>query len=154
MVVEDDGELREELCEVLAFEGYRPIGCRDGRGAWTQLASGLRPDVIVTDLGLPGLSGRELVELIRQQAWGRRIPVLLLSAMESAGRFGISADVVLVKGGEPEAFARAVDRLSGRDVQPRKLAAAIRQPPRRAVDAIGASTDSSAAGRRRRATAR
>jgi DNA-binding response OmpR family regulator len=154
MVVEDDGELREELCELLAFEGYHPIGCRDGRGAWTQLSSGLRPDVIVTDLGLPGLSGRELIQLIREQAWGQRIPVLLLSAWENAGRFAIPADVVLVKGGEPEAFARAVDRLSGRDIQPRKTSPLMRRPPRRVTESTAPSTEGSAAGRRRRATAR
>jgi CheY-like chemotaxis protein len=133
LVVEDDGELREELCELLAFEGYHPIACRDGRGAWTQLSSGLRPDVIVTDLGLPGLSGRELVALIRQHAWGRQIPVLLLSAWEGAGRFEIPADLVLVKGGEPESFARAVDRLARRDAQPSKSTAAPRRAPKRAA---------------------
>ena len=112
LVVEDDMDLREELCELLAFEGHHPIGCRDGRSAWTQLASGLRPDVIVTDLGLPQLSGRELVALVREQTWGKRMPILLLSGWGDATRFGVAADVVIVKGGDPAVFARAVDRLT------------------------------------------
>lgn len=112
MVVEDADDVRDALCEMLAFEGYHPIGCRTGESAWTQLACGLRPRVIITDVALPGLSGRQLVKLIREQAWGRDVPVLLLSAWERADRLGIAADIVLAKCGEPVAIARAVDRLA------------------------------------------
>lgn len=113
LVVEDDDDLRAALCEGLAFEGYHPIGCRNGEAAWTRLTCGLRPTVVVTDLALPGLSGRQLVSRIRAQAWGQRLPVLLLSGWENAERFDVAATAVLVKGAEPETFARAVDRLAG-----------------------------------------
>ncbi|HVT10353.1 MAG TPA: response regulator [Polyangia bacterium] len=150
LVVEDDGELREELCDLLTFEGYQPISCRDGRSAWAQLSSGLRPGVIVTDLGLPGLSGRELVMLVRQQAWGRQMPVLLLSAWEGASRFDIAADMVLAKSVDPETFARAVDRLSQRDAQLRDVAGAARRPPKQAAAAEEAALMNEAKLRRHR----
>jgi len=125
LVVEDGDEIRDSLCEMLAFEGYHPIGCRTGESAWTQLACGLRPRVLITDVALPGLSGRQLVALIRQQAWGRELPVLLLSAWERAERLGIAADLILDKCGEPVAIARAVDRLARWD------AFSTRRPPQR-----------------------
>lgn len=135
LVVEDEGELRAELCDWLVFEGYHAIGCRDGNRAWTLLSCGLRPDVLVTDLALPNMSGRELVCRIREEDWGRRIPILLLSAWESAHRFALPVDAILPKGAEPESLARAVDRLARWGTRPLPDAPAARRPPQRAVSA-------------------
>ncbi len=132
MVVEDVVDIREALCEMLAFEGYHPIGCRDGEGAWRQLTCGLRPGVIVTDLALRGLSGRQLVGRIREQTWGRHVPVLLLSGWENPDRLNVAADLVLPKGSDPVTIARAVDRLARRDLRRDPPSARDRRPPRRA----------------------
>jgi len=131
LVVDDDEDFRATLCELLEFEGYHPVGCRNGETAWTQLACGLRPRVMVTDLALPGLSGRQLVSRLREQTWGRRLPVLLLSGWGHADRLGVAATVVLMKGGEPESIARAVDRLARWDVMG-VAGELVRRPPLRA----------------------
>jgi DNA-binding response OmpR family regulator len=132
LVVEDDHDFRAALCELLAFEGYHPIGCRDGEAAWTQLACGLRPQVIVTDLALPGLSGRQLVGRLREQSWGQRLPVLLLSGWQNADRLGIAATAILMKGDEPETIVRTVDRLARWQGEQRPRAETVRRPPLRA----------------------
>ncbi len=128
MVVEDLAEIREELCDMLAFEGYHPIGCRDGEAAWRQLAGGLRPGVIVTDLALRGLSGRQLVTRLREQTWGRQVPVLLLSGWENPDRLNVGADILLPKDSEPVTIARAVDRLARRHLPPEAARAQVRPP--------------------------
>jgi DNA-binding response OmpR family regulator len=132
LVVEDDDDFRGALCELLKFEGYHPVGCRNGETAWTQLACGLRPRVIVTDLTLPGLSGRQLVGRLREQTWGERLPVLLLSGWGNSDRLGIPATAVLMKGGEPETIVRTVDRLARRDIPRDTAHEPARRPPVRA----------------------
>lgn len=145
LVVEDDNDFRAALCDLLEFEGYHPVGCRSGETAWTQLACGLRPRVIVTDLALPGLSGRQLVGRLREQAWGQRLPVLFLSGWENADRLAIPATVVLMKGGEPETIVRTVDRLARWEVQRQPLRGLLRRPPVRARRRVGANVASTPA---------
>lgn len=112
LVVEDDENNLEALCELLEAEGYDVVRCKSGEAAWSQLLSGLRPSVMVVDLALSRMSGRELLLLLRGTDWGRRIPVLLLSGWERVERFGDQADAVLNKNAEWGTISRIVDRLA------------------------------------------
>lgn len=120
MVVEDYDDYREALCATLVCESYRPVPCRTAESAWTQLVAGLRPATIVLDLALPGMSGRELLKLVRATSWGALIPALLLSGWQRLDDLAIDADRVLPKDAEPVSIMRAVDRLV---VQGRRSAA-------------------------------
>ncbi len=111
MVVEDYEDFREALCAMLVCESYHPISCRTAESAWTKLVAGLRPAAIILDLALPGMSGRELLKLVRATPWGILIPVLLLSGWQRLDEYGIDADRVLPKNAEPVTIMRAVDRL-------------------------------------------
>ena len=111
MVVEDYDDYRDALCATLICESYRPISCRTAESAWTMLVAGLRPATIVLDLALPGMSGRELLKLVRATPWGAVIPVLLLSGWQRLDELGLDADRILPKDAEPVSIMRAVDRL-------------------------------------------
>jgi DNA-binding response OmpR family regulator len=111
MVVEDYENYREALCAMLDCESYHPISCRTAESAWTKLVVGLRPAAIILDLALPGMSGRELLKLLRATPWGILIPVLLLSGWQCLDEYAIDADRVLPKNAEPVSIMRAVDRL-------------------------------------------
>ena len=63
LVVEDDSALREFLCTALADE-FEVAGAVSGEEA-VDLARRLRPDVILLDVMLPGLSGLDVVRVIR-----------------------------------------------------------------------------------------
>lgn len=76
-----------------------------------------------------------------------------LSAWEDASRFGIAADIRLVKGGDPELVVRAVDRLTRWHLQPQIDAPPGRRPPRRVRDEKGRLSRDSARQPTRRATA-
>ena len=78
LIVDDDPILRRLIGEVLADDGFDTELAEDGMGALELLDQGLRPDVIVTDLKMPRLDGRGLVNGLRQR--GFEMPVLLLSA--------------------------------------------------------------------------
>ena len=78
LVVEDDPTLRYVIAEVLRTEGFSVMAAEDGLQALEILDRGLAPNVIVLDLVLPFMDGRELYG--RMQARGITAPVLVLSA--------------------------------------------------------------------------
>jgi two-component system, OmpR family, response regulator len=67
LVVEDSETIREMVSEALADAGYHADACRDGDGLERAL-DGLRPDLVVLDVMLPGRDGFELLDVIRD--WG------------------------------------------------------------------------------------
>src|SRR5438094_7928522 len=60
LVADDDPGLRESLERTLTREGYRVVLASDGRAALERVQAG-GVDLIVTDLKMPGLTGRELL---------------------------------------------------------------------------------------------
>ncbi len=77
LVVEDDRTLRQALAFNLNREGYEAISAPDGETA-LDAARHQRPDLILLDVMLPGMSGIELLRALRRD--GLQIPVVVLSA--------------------------------------------------------------------------
>ncbi len=80
LVVEDDASIAELLSESLTFHGFSVTMCTDGQDA-RRVALRDRPDAMIVDVMLPGLSGFDLVKSLR--ADGSRIPVLFLTARDA-----------------------------------------------------------------------
>ncbi len=99
LVVEDDRALGESLREVFAAHGHRVEVAADGR-LGLQMALAEPPDVLVLDLGLPGLGGVRVCARLRAEA-DRHIPVLMLTARDTLADkltgFDAGADDYLVK---------------------------------------------------------
>jgi PAS domain S-box-containing protein len=66
LLVEDDPSVRLLIAEVLAELGYSCIEAIDGRAALAVLVSNTRLDLMISDIGLPGLDGQQLAEAARQ----------------------------------------------------------------------------------------
>jgi PAS domain S-box-containing protein len=66
MLVEDDAAVRMLVLDLLKELGYRAHEAEDAKGALPVLESDLRVDLLVTDVGLPGMNGRQLAEIARQ----------------------------------------------------------------------------------------
>jgi PAS domain S-box-containing protein len=66
LVVEDETAVRDLVVEVLSELGYRAIEAADGPTGLRILESRERIDLLVTDVGLPGLNGRQLADAARQ----------------------------------------------------------------------------------------
>lgn len=73
LVVEDDQAVRMLVLNVLDELGYRGHPAADARTAIPLLESSLRIDLLVTDVGLPGLNGRQLAEIARQYRPGLKV---------------------------------------------------------------------------------
>ena len=79
MIVDDSQAHRAALLRLLECEGYQTVPAEDGRDALAQLHQ-LHPDLIVTDLNMPGIDGLELLEALQQNPDHRNIPVIMLTA--------------------------------------------------------------------------
>ncbi len=66
LVVEDDPDLREALCEVLGDAGHHAVGVGTGAEAIDLLAKGCRGSFVLLDLSLPDMDCQSLIERIRQ----------------------------------------------------------------------------------------
>ena len=66
LVVEDDPRVRLLIAEVLRELGYACIEAGDGQAALPMLTSNTPLDLLITDVGLPGLNGRQLAEIARR----------------------------------------------------------------------------------------
>jgi CheY-like chemotaxis protein len=66
LVVEDEALVRMLIVDVLDELGYQVLEARDANEAMPALSSGKPIDLLLTDVGLPGLNGRQLAEVARQ----------------------------------------------------------------------------------------
>jgi CheY-like chemotaxis protein len=91
LVVDDSPEVREYLEVMLQAVGYTAIAAPDGRAA-LDLVRSQRPDLIITDVSMPGMSGFELLEHLRSDFAPPLPPVIVVSG------FAISADEAVRRG--------------------------------------------------------
>ena len=82
LLVEDDGALREGLCELLAREGYCAKSAATAQEA-DALAQAEPFDLCLMDVGLPDGDGVSLCR--RWRAQGRNFPILFLTALDAGG---------------------------------------------------------------------
>jgi two-component system KDP operon response regulator KdpE len=116
LVVEDDPTLRRTLTIGLRAEGHEAMPAGDGRTALDAVRDD-EPDVVVLDLGLPDMSGVEVLESLR--LWSR-VPVIVLSARsdssDKVGALDAGADDYVTKPfglAELHARIRAAGRRAG-----------------------------------------
>jgi DNA-binding response OmpR family regulator len=81
LVVEDDLTVAEVVVDYLRHAGLEPRHALDGRTA-LEIAAAWRPDLVVLDLMLPGVSGLEVCRLLREGPDARAaLPVIMLTAL-------------------------------------------------------------------------
>ena len=115
LIVEDDLQTRALYRDVLAQEGFRTIEAHNGFQA-LEKARESRPDVVLTDLAVPGMDGFEFCEALQQSDATRIIPILAITGhsqyLDQPDRFrraGIAQ--VLLKPSEPQVIAAELRRL-------------------------------------------
>lgn len=73
LVVEDDPAVRLLVLDVLVMLGYRALEAAEGNAAVHILKSSERIDLLISDVGLPGMNGRQLADIARQQRPGLKV---------------------------------------------------------------------------------
>lgn len=78
LIVDDHEELRNYLCYQLA-SSYKMIGAKDGEEA-LKIIMDNTPDIIVSDVMMPGMDGLELLKRVKSNSTTHHVPVILLSS--------------------------------------------------------------------------
>ncbi|MEO6843364.1 MAG: PAS domain-containing protein [Bradyrhizobium sp.] len=73
LVVEDESVVRGVILEMLEEQGYRTLEASDGPAGLRILRTDARIDLLVTDVGLPGMNGRQLADQAREMRPGLKI---------------------------------------------------------------------------------
>jgi DNA-binding response OmpR family regulator len=107
LLVEDESNIRDTLRFNLSREGYRVSEAKTAEEALRAFRS-VRPDIILLDLMLPGMSGFEVCRIMRQES---PVPIIMLTAkdqeLDKVLGLGVGADDYITKPfGLQELFAR------------------------------------------------
>ena len=124
LVVDDSREMLESVGGALMAAGYRVVFAADGEEGLEKFAE-VDPDLVVTDIFMPQMSGLELGDRLREIGCSRRIPILAMSGMQEyaggAPREDLHADDFLEKPFHKEELLKRVRALLDRhaaDSQP------------------------------------
>ena len=93
VVLIDDEELVAEACAAILRRGGHKVSIAHDGEEGLRLIRQLLPDVVVSDIRLPGIDGHELVLALKAQSSTTQIPVLLMSGHGFAGKNGCDAFV-------------------------------------------------------------
>ena len=78
LVVEDEAILLQALSGKLTKEGYQVLEARDGRQG-LEIALSVHPDLILLDIIMPVMDGMAMLKKLREDEWGKNVPVLILT---------------------------------------------------------------------------
>ncbi|MDH0090279.1 response regulator [Achromobacter mucicolens] len=113
LLVDDQPTLVALMSEFLSSEGYDVTTHTDGLTALQQMIA-LRPDLVITDLSMPGMDGGALLTAMRENAYLHETPVLVLSGrpehemLEACGERA----VLMRKPANPDDVLTSVRRLT------------------------------------------
>jgi len=120
LVVEDNEDSREILAKLLRMSGYEVSSAPDGESAYAAAMSQM-PDLIITDINMPGMDGIDLLKKMRLQSLFDRTAILVVTAFGGeAAREAIEAgaDAAAAKPFDFEAFVETVQDLIFSRTQP------------------------------------
>jgi CheY-like chemotaxis protein len=119
LLVEDSGDVLEILRIELEWLGYSIDAARDATTALS-VAERTPPDVIVSDLGMPGIDGFEFIRRVRANSNLAHIPAIALTGaslekhVQQALAFGFTAH--LLKPVEPQELSSRIEQLTARQL--------------------------------------
>ena len=79
LVIEDEADILENLCELLETEGYLVEGACNGKEG-VEYALRQTPDLIISDLMMPEMDGQEVLRIVRSNPETRLVPFIFLTA--------------------------------------------------------------------------
>jgi len=114
LVVEDEPVVRSLVVEVLNDLGYETLEAGEASEALTITESDRRIDLLISDVGLPGMNGRQMADIARQQRPGLKVLFATGYAESFAANDFLSPDMgVITKPFAIDAFAMKVGEMLG-----------------------------------------
>jgi CheY-like chemotaxis protein len=142
LVVDVDADTRKLHAECLRLSAFAVEEAEDGREALAK-AIASRPDVILTEVRLPGISGIELCELLRHDSATSKIPVVFVTgdAYQVKRAEAAGADAVLLKPCDPDSVLTEVCRVIDQPTSLRALNRFVRETVSRELRAQRSADD-------------
>jgi two-component system cell cycle response regulator DivK len=84
LIVEDNALNIKLFCDLLAAHGHEPQAVTDSRFAY-DAARQFSPDLVITDIQLPHISGLELIRILRGDSELREVPIMAVTAYSAIG---------------------------------------------------------------------
>jgi len=109
LLIDDDPRVRETLADLLDAQGHAVVQASDGEKGIGRLRAGESFDLVLTDLGMPGMTGWDVARTI-QHSWPR-LPVGLITGWGeegTTGEEGSHVDFVITKPFDPERLREAL----------------------------------------------
>jgi len=117
LIVDDEPSIRTSMSHVLIEFGYRVRSAVDGYSALQEIRQEI-PDIVLSDLNMPGMSGFELLSIIRSRFPGIRTIAMSGSFCGDEVPCGVTADAFFQKGSSIGSLLRVLNALPS---QERKL---------------------------------
>jgi two-component system chemotaxis response regulator CheY len=122
LLVDDSGTARMIIKQCIEIAGFRDrafIEARNGEEAW-QILQHMRVDMIITDLYMPGMDGRMLLERIKATPGLSSIPVIVATSAsnpeQEAELLGLGASAVLAKPVSPAGMLKTLAAVKEREM--------------------------------------
>lgn len=96
LIAEDEEPIAQALAFIVEDAGYTPQIAIHGKRA-LELISAHRPDLIITDMMMPQMNGKELIAVLRADPELHALPIVLMSAAGKRYMDGSGADAMLSK---------------------------------------------------------
>src|SRR5689334_6315852 len=78
LIVDDEKPLLEALTDKFTREKFSTFGASDGEEG-LEVAKRIQPDIILLDIVMPKMDGMTMLKLLREEPWGKDVPVILLT---------------------------------------------------------------------------
>ena len=78
LIIEDELPMLKALSDKFALEGFEILEAKDGAEG-LEAAISKKPDLIILDIFMPVMDGKAMFEKLRQDAWGKTVPVIILT---------------------------------------------------------------------------
>lgn len=111
LLVEDELSIRLSMSALLSEAGYTLRTAEDGFTALCEMRRGM-PDILLSDLNMPGMTGFELLSVVRQRFPAIRTIAMSGAFVDDGVPYGIVADAYYAKGGGVEALLQILHALS------------------------------------------
>jgi len=78
LIIEDELPMLKALSEKFSREGFSVVEAKNGQEG-LELALSSHPDLIILDLFMPVMDGKEMMVKLRADEWGKKVPIMILT---------------------------------------------------------------------------
>jgi CheY-like chemotaxis protein len=120
LVVDDSMLMRYTVCRFLEERGFT-VECAGNGAEALEILARVHPNLIVTDLQMPKMTGNELITAVKNKSELAAVPIIVVAGRASAEKSEHGADFVIYKDVDIDAqLAKALDALLGKTARTQK----------------------------------